>query len=177
MTTNIPALRKMPRYVTTALCLENKCPYLHSSVLSYPHENSGLVCCSVSIFAGKERNWNKTKQNKTAITATTTTTTKWFNFNTALCYCTELTSCYTMHAWFLIVNCQHLMAFVTKIRVSFRVMRGNRNLCPLDADLHGAMFASNVACHKMRTAESFCVGRTYLELACDCHVHSRAGEN
>jgi len=67
------------------------------------------------------------------------------------------------------------MAFVTKIRVSFRVMRGNRNLCPLEADLHGAMFASNVACHKMLTAESFSLGRTYLELACNCHVHSRAG--
>lgn len=48
-----------------------------------------------------------------------------------------------------------------QVRVSFRVVSRNRTLFPLEADLRGAMFDSNVACHKMLTSEWFCLSRAY----------------
>lgn len=42
-----------------------------------------------------------------------------------------------------------------------RVVSRNRTLFPLEPDLRGAMFDSNVACHKMLTSEWFCLSRAY----------------
>ena len=57
-----------------------------------------------------------------------------------------------------------------QIRVSLRFVSGNTKLCLPEADLHGAMFAPNVACHKMLSAEWFCLSEalatTHIRLSC-----------